>query len=40
VRGSEPFHEVRRVRDTQVETLCKGTFAVRRMVKSMGPEFR
>ena len=40
VRGSEPFHEVRLVRGTQVETRCKGTFAVRWAVKSMGPEFK
>jgi len=40
VRGSEPRHEIRRVRGTEVEMLCKATFAVRWTVKSMGPEFK
>jgi hypothetical protein len=40
VRGTGPFREVRRVRGTQVETLCKATFAVRWSVKLMGPEFK
>jgi hypothetical protein len=40
VRGSAPFHEVRLLRGTQIETYCKGTFAVRWTVKSMGPEFK
>ena len=40
VRGSAPFHEVRLARGTQIETRCKGTFAVRWAVKSMGPEFK
>jgi hypothetical protein len=40
LRGAEPFHEVRLVRGTQVETRCKGSFAVRRAVKSMGAEFK
>ena len=40
VRGTAPFHEVRVVRGTQVETRCKGSFAVRWTVKSMGAEFK
>jgi hypothetical protein len=40
MRGSEPFHEVRLVRGTHIETLCKGEFAVSWKIKSMGPEFR
>jgi hypothetical protein len=40
VRGTEPFHEVRVVHGTQVETRCKATFAAHWSVKSMGPEFK
>ena len=40
VRGSAPFHEVRLLRGTGIETLCKGTFRVRWTVKSMGAEFK
>jgi hypothetical protein len=40
VRGVEPFHEVRLVRGTQVETRCRGSFKVHWAVKSMGPEFK
>jgi hypothetical protein len=35
-----PFHEVRLLRKGRVETRCKGTFAVRWQVKTMGPDFR
>jgi len=40
VRGSAPFHEVRLLRATQIETLCRGAFRVRWSVKSMGAEFK
>ncbi len=40
VRGTEPFHQVRVVRGTEVATVCKGAFAVHWSVKSMGAEFR
>lgn len=36
----DPFHEVRLVRNGEIETRCKGEFAVRWQVKSMGPEFK
>jgi len=37
--GIAPFHEVRLLRGTKAETVCKAGFAVRWTVKSMGPEF-
>jgi len=40
VRGEEPFHEVRLARNGQVETACRGSFAVSWTVKSMGPGFK
>jgi hypothetical protein len=38
--GVMPFHEVRVLRGTKVETVCKGDFTVRWTVKSMGPELQ
>ena len=38
--GVVPFHEVRVLRGTKPETVCKADFAVRWTVKSMGPEFQ
>jgi hypothetical protein len=36
----DPFHEVKLVRKGRIETRCKGEFAVRWQVKSMGPDFQ
>jgi hypothetical protein len=38
--GVDPFHEVKLVRQGRIETRCKGAFAVRWQVKSMGPNFQ
>ena len=38
--GVMPFHEVRVLRGTTVQTVCKADFTVHWTVKSMGPELR